>query len=177
MPRSLDEYRGAFRRPKLHGAHLLGVGLGASAGSTQRRGEGEAGVGVIEQRVGRRGDVDGGAGELHGRAVIAATSESLGAHTTPRDRGLEIIAGQLLALAAHHLGLGRAILREQSAAEQCAGLGSIDAQTLRAQPVVSRAEVALRGRSIALEKIDEPGEDVGFEKALRDAELFNELSR
>ena len=46
-----------------------------------------------------------------------------------------------------------------------------------AQPVVRGAQAALGGDGVALEQLDEPGEDVGFEQPLRDAELFDHAPR
>ena len=105
--RPLGEQRRALRLPQLDGAALLGVGLAAAAGGAQRRGEGEARVGVVEQRVGGGGDGDRGLRQLDRRGVLAALRQRLGAHAAPGDGRLQVVAGERLALVAQRLGLRR----------------------------------------------------------------------
>ena len=103
--------------------------------------------------------------------------QRLGAHAAPGDRRLEGVAGERLALEADGLGLGDAALREQRAAEQGGGLRGVDAEPLRAEPVVGGAQAALGGDGVAFEQLDQAGEQVGLEHALRDAELFDHAPR
>ena len=60
-PDALGEERRALGLPQLDRASLLGVGLIAPASGPECRGERQPCVGVVEQRVGCRGDLDGGA--------------------------------------------------------------------------------------------------------------------
>ena len=66
---TLGEHGGALGLPQLDGARLLGGRFVAPAGGAQRRGERQAGVGVVQERVGRGGDVDGGPSEFDGVRV------------------------------------------------------------------------------------------------------------
>src|SRR5262249_9405132 len=70
-PRALGGQRSALGFPQLARARLLGGGFIPAAGGAHRRGEGEAGFGVVEEPVGGGGDVDGGAGELDRGRVLA----------------------------------------------------------------------------------------------------------
>ena len=71
-PRALDEQRRALRLPQLDRAPLLGARFGAATRGAQRDRERLARVGVVEQVVGRGGDLDGGAREGDRRGVLAA---------------------------------------------------------------------------------------------------------
>ena len=75
------------------------------------------------------------------------------------------------------LGLGDPALGEQRAAEQGGGLRGVDAEPLLAEPVVGDAQAALGGGGVSLEQLDQPGEQIGLEHALRDAELFDHAPR
>src|SRR5207249_1763155 len=145
-------------------ARLLGGSFVAPAGRAQRRGEREARVGVIEQRVGRGGEVDGGAGEVDGGSMLATPRQRLRPYAAPGDRRLQIVASERLALVAQGLGLRRPALREQRAAQQGRGLRRVDPEPELPEPVVRRAEATLGGGGVALEQLDEPGEDVGLEQ-------------
>ena len=140
----------ALRLPELDGALLLGVGFAAAPGRAQGRGEREARVGVIEQRVGSGGKLDRLARELDRRDVLAAPRQCLGAHAAPGDRSLEVVAGQHLALVRERFGLGVAFLREQSARKQRATPRRVDAETEIAKSLVGAAQLALGGDCVAL---------------------------
>ena len=58
---ALDQQARSLRRPELDRATLLGVGLGGTVRRAQGGGERHAGVGVMEERVGRACDRNGGA--------------------------------------------------------------------------------------------------------------------
>ena len=176
-PRALREPGRPLGFPELDRARLLRSRLGAAAGGVQRSGEGESRVGVVEQDVGGGGELDGGLRELDRARVLAAPRERLGAHAAPRDARGQIVAGELLALVRERLGLGDAAEREQRAREQCRSLGRVDPQTLRAQPLVRRAQAALRRGGVALDQLDPPREDVGLEQSVRDAELLDHAPR
>ncbi|MCI0347447.1 MAG: hypothetical protein L0221_18720, partial [Chloroflexi bacterium] len=77
---ALGEHGGPLGLAQLDGACLLGSRIVMPARGAQRHGERQAGVGVVKERVGGGGDVDGGAAELDGHGVLAALRQRLGAH-------------------------------------------------------------------------------------------------
>src|SRR5262245_9553126 len=97
--RALGENLGTLRFPQLRCATGMDIGVAGTPSRAQRCGERRACVGVIEERVRCRRELDGFRRELNRRCVLAATGERLGAHATPRDRGLEIVTREELALA------------------------------------------------------------------------------
>ena len=99
--------------------------------------------------------------------MIAAARERFGADAAPRDRRLQVVAREQLALVRERLGLGGAVLRQERAAEQRRRAGRVDAEPEVAEPLVAGAERALGGGRVAFEEIDAPGEDVGLEEAMR----------
>ena len=103
--------------------------------------------------------------------------ERLGADAAPRDRRLQVVAREQLALVRERLGLGGAVLREERAAEQRRRARRVDAEAEIAETLVAGAERALGGERVAFEEIDAPGEDVGLEEAMRDAELLDHRAR
>ena len=153
------------------------VGFGAAAGRAQRGGKREARVGVVEERVGGRSDVDRFDCELDCGSVLAAPRERLGPNAAPRDRRPEVVAGERLALVAERLGLGVPIQCEQCASEERGSLRRVDAEPEAPQPVVCGVQKALGGESVALEQLDATGEHVGLEQPVRDAQLFDHVPR
>ena len=95
--------------------------------------------------------------------------------TAPGDRRLEVVAGERFALAAERLGLGGAALGQQRAAEQRGGLRRVDPEAVLPEPIVRRAQAALRRDGVAFEQLDQAGENVGLEEPLRDAELLDHV--
>src|SRR5206468_6821976 len=144
--------RGALRLPQLNRARLLGGGLVAPAGGTQRHREREPRVGVVQQSVGRGGDVDGCTRELDGGGMLATPRQRLCPYAAPGDGGLQVVAGERLALVAQRLGLGGPALREEGAAEERGRLRRVDPEPVLPQPVVRRAQAALGSGGIALEQ-------------------------
>ena len=148
----------------------------APAGA-ERGGERETRVGVVEERVGRGRDRDGGLGERDRRRMLAAPRQGLGADAAPRDRRLQIVAREQLALVRERLGFGGAILGEERAAEQRGGARGVDAEPEIAEPVVAGTERALGGGRVAFQQIDAAREDVGLEEPMADAELLHHRAR
>src|SRR5262249_60327946 len=97
-PHSLDEQRRTLRLPQLDRARLPGLGLRCAAGCAQPRAERAPGVSVIEQRVGRRCDTDGGARELDCCRMLTTSRERLGPHAAPGDGGAQVVTRERLAL-------------------------------------------------------------------------------
>src|SRR5262249_20873227 len=94
-------------------------------------------------------------------------------HTAPRDRGLQVVAGERLALAAQRLRILRAAECEQRAAEERRGLRAVDRQPVLAEARVHRSQRALGGDRVPLEELDQAREDVDLEDTLRDPELLD----
>ena len=67
---------------------------------------------MVEERVGRGGELDGSARERDGRGVLAAPGQRLGPDAAPRHGRLQVVASERLALVAHSLGLGGPAERE-----------------------------------------------------------------
>ena len=148
-----------------------------AARSAQRRGQREAGVGVIEEAVGGGGEVDCGAREIHRGVVFAAPRQRFGAYAAPGDGGFDVVAGQCLAVAAERFRFCGAILREQCAAEQRGRLRRVDAQAVPAQAFVGGAQAALGRDRVAFDELDQAGVDVRLAEPLRDAELLDHVAR
>jgi hypothetical protein len=72
---------------------------------------------VVEQRVGRRCDRDGGARELDRGRMLPASRERLGPHATPRDRRPQVVARERLALVAQRLRVGVPAESEQGSTQ------------------------------------------------------------
>ena len=99
----------------------LGLGAdrlrrGGVTGRGVQRGERDARVGVVDDEVGRGGDLDRLGRERDPAGDVAARREHLGACAAPRDRGLEVLAGELLARGGHGLG----VVDAPSATSACA---------------------------------------------------------
>jgi hypothetical protein len=156
---------------------MLHVGVALATCRTQDRRERAAGVGMIEERVGRGGEVDGGTRQRDGGVVLAATCQRLGAYAAPRDPGLQVVAREGLALVAQALGLAGPIQREERAAEERGRLRGVDAEPVIAEPLVRPAQAALRGCGVSFEELDHSGEQVGLEHALGEAQLLHHASR
>ena len=71
---------------------------------------------------------------------LAARREHLGPRDPPRDRGLEVLAGERLALGRHELGLVGLPAREQRGREERGGLPGVGTHTERAETLVRRAQ-------------------------------------
>ena len=58
-----------------------------------------------------------------------------------------------------------------------AALRRVDAEALLAEPLVRGPQEALGGAGVALEQLDQSGEEVGLEQAMGDAELLDQAAR
>jgi hypothetical protein len=168
--------RCALRLPEIGGAGLFDRRFRRAAGGTQGDAQREARVGVIEQRVGGGSDVDRGACDLDRGRRLAASRQRLGAHAAPRDRRLQVVAGKGFALATQRFGFLQSSLGEERAAEKRGGARRVDAEALLAEPLVGGPQEALGRAGVALEQLDQSGEEVGLEQAMGDAELFDEAA-
>src|SRR5205085_12698424 len=98
-------------------------------------------------------DRDRGVGERDRRCMMATARELLGTHAAPRDRRLQVGAGEQLALVRERLGVGGAVESEERTAEERGGPGGIDAESEIAEAFVAGAERALGGGRVAFQEI------------------------
>jgi hypothetical protein len=166
----LGEHRGALGLPQLDRPSLLDLCFVAMSRLTQRCRERQAGVGVMQEGIGRGGQVDGG-------GMLPASRQGLGPHAPPGDRGLEVVARERLAVVAERLGVGGSPLKEQRTPEERGGPRRVDREPVGAEPLVGDAQCTLGAGGVALEEIDQPREDVGHQELLGDAELLDHASR
>src|SRR5262249_59959734 len=90
----LGAHRRALRLPQLDGARLFSGRFGVPARRAERHGEPETRLGVVEERVGRGGDVDGGPAEVDGGGRLATPRPCLRPNPAPRDGRLRALAGE-----------------------------------------------------------------------------------
>ena len=125
-------------------ATLLGIGLAFASGGAKGRRESEPRVCVVEKRVGRGGDLDRLGGELDTSRVFSASRQGFGAHAAPRDRGLQVVPSQRLALMRKRFRLPVPILREQCASEKSCPFGRRRRALADAHLVVANHDLMLR---------------------------------
>src|SRR5262245_42829665 len=101
---------------------------------------------MVEERVGRGGDVDGGPGKSDGGCMLAPPCQRLGPHAAPGDGRVEVVAGERLALVAECFGLRGAILilLEERETEQRGGACGVDPEPVGAESIVCSPEALLR---------------------------------
>ena len=176
--RALREQGRTLCLPQLDRARLLGGRLVAPARRAQRRREGAG--------ARRRGRAARPSQPRYrpprGRASTAAACSPRRASASARTPRHAIAAFRSSPASASLSWLSASAsaarpCAQERAAEQRRGLRRVDAEALRAQPLVGGAQAALGGGGVALEQLDEPGEDVGLEEPLRDAELLDHAPR
>ena len=89
------------------------------------------------------------------RGSVAPARGGLGADVAPRDRGLEVGAGERFGLGRDVVGFVDAILQQQRAPEERAGLRGLAAEPARAELLVRDAQVRLGRDGLAVEQLDE----------------------
>ena len=142
-------------------------------GGVEDGGQGQAGVGHEQQRV-------GGAGQLHGLlregqrpSGVAAASGCFGPHPAPGDRRLQVGPGQRLGLRRDLVGLIHPVLQKQGAAEERRCLGGLAAEPPVAEAFVGATEELLGGGRVSREELDEPGHHLRLELAVGQAEALH----
>src|SRR5262245_23448931 len=95
--RRLGEDGGAFGLPELNRARLFGGAFAGATGGAQCGSECQPCVGMMQERVGGRGDLHRGARELDGGAVFTASRQRLGTYAAPGDRRLQVVTSERLA--------------------------------------------------------------------------------
>ena len=158
---------------------LVAYGSGGSGvtGSEVQCDQRDAGVGVVDDKVGRGRDLDGLGRERDPSADIAARREHFGTRDAPGDRGLEVLAGELLARRGHGLGVVQAPLGDERVREQRRGASGVDAHAHLDEPVVRVAQRGDRGGRITGDELDHAGEVGGLEQPVAQSQLLERRPR
>ena len=164
------EARGAFGRVEtgsISPSHGRSRGI---AGRRSHAGQRRAGVGMIEQEIGARGDGHRLFGERHCGGVVAG-GEHLRPSRAPGDGGLQVLAGQGFAGLGHLVGFVDAALGQQRACQQRSGLPRVGAHAQRTEPAVGRPQRSFGGHRVVGDQLDHADEQLGLHEVVLQAEL------
>ena len=105
--------------------------------------------------------------------VVAGGGEQARPDGPPRDAGLEALSRRSGRVGGQRLGLVGATLVEQGTGQQGGGQGGVGAHAHVGQAGVGGAEVALGGRGVARQRLDQAGEELDLHQVAAQAEALD----
>ena len=147
------------------------------ASRAQDRRQSQVGVAVIDQRVGAAGQRHRLPGHPPRFVMNAVAGQKLGSNDTPRDRRLQCVPGEVLALRAQLVGFAVAALSQTRSCKQCRRLGGIGFQAHASKAVVGPAEMRFGSGGFIGDQFQDARELIDLEQRVPHAELGERAPR